>query len=108
MSEVIEVNKDNFQKVLEDNENVVVDFWAEWCGPCKPVGEVLKELAEEYSNKIVVAKLDVDSNQEVAASYSISSIPTVIFFKNSQPNDQIIGALPKGEIKKWIDKNLGK
>lgn len=106
MGEVIEINKDNFQKVLEENENVVIDFWAEWCGPCKPVGEVLEELSEEFSNRMVVAKLDVDSNQEIAASFGITSIPTVIFFKNGKPKEQIIGALPKNEIKKWIEKNL--
>ncbi|MFO7966129.1 MAG: thioredoxin [Archaeoglobaceae archaeon] len=106
VSEPIKVNGNNFQKVLQENENVVVDFWAEWCGPCKLVGPVLEELAKEYSDKVTFAKLNTDENQELAASYGISAIPTIIFFKNGTPMDQIVGAFPKSEMKNWIDKNL--
>lgn len=106
VSEPIQVNGNNFQEILQENENVVVDFWAEWCGPCKLVGPVIDELAKEYSDKVTFAKLNTDENQELAASYGISAIPTVIFFKNGKPMDQIVGAFPKSEMKNWIDKNL--
>ncbi|MFP3908481.1 MAG: thioredoxin [Archaeoglobaceae archaeon] len=106
VSEPIKVNGNNFKKVLQENENVVVDFWAEWCGPCKLVSPVLEELAKEYSDKVTFAELNTDENHELAAMYGISAIPTIIFFKNGKPMDQIVGAFPKSEMKNWIDKNL--
>ena len=86
---------------------VVVDFWAEWCGPCKMVAPVLEELAEEYSGQIKFTKVDVDTNHETAIHYGIRSIPTLLVFKGGKPVDQLIGAVPRAEIKKRLDNALG-
>ncbi|HDN73855.1 MAG TPA: thioredoxin, partial [Archaeoglobus sp.] len=91
---------------IATHKNVVVDFWAEWCMPCKMIAPIIVELAKEYAGKVVFAKLDTDENPIIATRYSISAIPTLIFFRNGKPVDQIIGALPKSEIKRWIDRNL--
>jgi thioredoxin 1 len=107
VSEPIKINENNFKKVLSENENVVVDFWAEWCGPCRIVAPVLEELAKEYAGTVVIAKLNTDENQALAARFGISAIPTLIFFKKGKPVDQIVGAFPKSELKRWIDRNLG-
>ena len=99
------VNLENFDEIL-DKENVVVDFWAEWCGPCRVIAPVLEELAEEYAGEIVIAKLNVEKAPEIANRYCVSSIPTLIFFKNGKPMDKIVGAISKKEIKRWIERNL--
>lgn len=84
---------------------VLVDFWAEWCGPCKAVGPKLEEIAQELGSKVTILKLDVDNNQESAAKFGIRSIPTMILFKNGQPVDQIMGNLPKENIVNFIEKH---
>lgn len=81
---------------------VVVDFWAEWCGPCKMIGPSLEEIAEEMKGQVTIAKLNVDENPGVAGSFGIRSIPTLLLFKNGKKVDQKVGAAPKGELKKWI------
>jgi thioredoxin 1 len=86
--------------VLTSEKTVVVDFWATWCGPCRMVAPVLEELASEHSDKITVAKLDVDANPATARDYSIMSIPTMIVFKGGQPVKQIVGAKPKAALLK--------
>jgi thioredoxin 1 len=86
--------------VLTSEKTVVVDFWATWCGPCRMVAPVLEELASEHSDKITVAKLDVDANPATARDYSIMSIPTMIVFKDGQPVKQIVGAKPKAALLK--------
>jgi thioredoxin 1 len=89
----------DFQKdVLDSKIPVLVDFWAEWCGPCKMVAPVLDELAKEYEGKIKIAKVDVDQNQQVAGNFNIRSIPTLLFFKNGQVVKQLIGAHPKTKL----------
>lgn len=105
VSEVVKVNGGNFQEFLQNNKNVVVDFWAEWCGPCRLVSPVVEELAKEY-NSVAFGKLNTDENQSIAASFGITAIPTLIFFKDGKPTDQIVGAFPKSELKRWVDKNL--
>lgn len=105
-SKPVKVDSNNFNKILEENENVVVDFWAEWCPPCRLIAPIVEELAKEYAGKIVFAKLNTDENQLIAAKYGISAIPTLMFFKNGKPIDQIIGALPKDDLKWWIERNL--
>jgi len=102
----IKADAGNFEEVVKGNENVVVDFWAEWCGPCRMIAPIIDELAEEYAGKVVFVKVNTDENQMLAAMYGISAIPTLIFFKNGKPVDQLIGALPKSELKRWIERNL--
>jgi thioredoxin 1 len=89
----------DFKKdVLDSKIPVLVDFWAEWCGPCKMVAPVLDELAKEYEGKIKIAKVDVDQNQQVAGNFNIRSIPTLLFFKDGQVVKQLIGAHPKTKL----------
>ncbi|MDP6102080.1 MAG: thioredoxin [Dehalococcoidia bacterium] len=94
------------QEVLEAETPVLVDFWAEWCAPCKMVAPVLDDLADEYDGKIKFTKVDVDVNPQTAMKYGIRSIPTLLVFKGGSPIDQVVGAVPKAVIKKRLDSAL--
>jgi thioredoxin 1 len=89
--------------VLKSTEPVVVDFWAEWCGPCKMIGPSLEEIAKEMHGKVKVVKLNVDENPGVAGKLGIRSIPTLMLFKDGKLSSQKVGAAPKGELVKWIN-----
>ncbi|NCN69000.1 MAG: thioredoxin [Candidatus Altarchaeum sp. CG12_big_fil_rev_8_21_14_0_65_33_22] len=102
MSKPIDVNDSNFGETLKKYPVVVVDCWAEWCGPCRMIAPVVEELAKEYAGKIVFGKLNVDYNQEVPARYGIMGIPTLLIFKNGQNVDKIVGAAPKKMIEAKI------
>ena len=94
-------------EVLNSDLPILVDFWAEWCGPCKMIAPAVHDLAEEYTGKLNVAKVDIDNSPEIATKYGIRSIPALIFFRDGKPVAQVIGALPKGALKKKIDSVLG-
>ena len=99
-------DQDFDQQVLEADTVVLVDFWAEWCGPCKMVAPVLDDLSQEYDGKIKFTKVDVDENPETAMKYGIRSIPTLLVFKDGSPVDQVVGAVPRAVIKKRLDSAL--
>ncbi len=106
LSTPVKLDSGNFEEFIRKNEYAVVDFWAEWCMPCRYIAPVFEELAREYSGKVAFGKLNVDENHSIAARFGISAIPTLIFFKNGKAVDQIVGAMPKKEIKMWIEVNL--
>lgn len=104
---IVELSDSTFEgEVLKSESPVLVDFWAPWCGPCRILAPVVEEVANSYTGRIKVGKLNVDDNQETTMQYSIRSIPTLILFKNGKPLDQIIGAVPKSEIEKMVKKAL--
>ena len=85
---------------------VLVDFWAEWCGPCKMIGPALEELAGEFAGKLTVAKVDIDDNPKSPGDFGVRGIPTLILFKDGKPAAQKLGAAPKGQLKAWIESGL--
>ncbi|MVA96857.1 thioredoxin [Nitratireductor sp. CAU 1489] len=97
-------DKDNFKTdVLESAEPVVVDFWAEWCGPCKMIAPSLEEISKEMAGKVKVAKVNIDENPELAAQFGVRSIPTLMLFKGGEVADIKVGAAPKTALSAWID-----
>lgn len=102
----IEITDDNFNEVLNTEKPVLVDFWAEWCGPCKMIGPIVKELAAEYDGKAVIGKLNVDENPAAAAQFGIRSIPTLLVFKGGEIVDKQIGAVPKAVLAGKLEAQL--
>ncbi len=107
MANTVEFTDSNFEEeVLNSEHPVLVDFWAEWCGPCRMIGPVVEEMASEYAGKAKIGKVNVDINPEVSVKYGIRSIPALLIFKDGQVVDQIIGAVPKTHLTKQLDAQL--
>ena len=102
----LEITDATLDDVLKTDKLVVIDFWAEWCGPCKMVGPIIDQLAEEYKENVVVGKVDVDNNDDATAKYSIRNIPTTVFIKNGEVVDKLVGAGSKKVFVEKIEKNL--
>ena len=101
--DIREITDENFADEIESSEGLaIVDFWAEWCGPCRMVGPIIEELAEQYSGKIKVGKLDVDSNRVTAGRFNVRSIPSILYFKDGQMVDAVVGAYPKKFLEEKI------
>lgn len=103
MGKTVELTDANFDETLKSDKPVLVDFWAEWCGPCKMIGPLVEELAGDYEGKAVIAKLNVDENPLVTARFGVRSIPTLLVFKNGQVVDKQIGAVPKSVLSSKLE-----
>jgi thioredoxin 1 len=102
---ILKLTQENFaQQVLQSPAPVLVDFWAEWCGPCKMIAPLLDELADEYDGKVKIGKVNVDEQQSLAAEYGVRAIPTLLVFQNGQVADQIVGARSKRDFKASLDR----
>ncbi len=103
MGKAIEITDANFEEIIASDKPVLIDFWAEWCGPCKMIGPLVEELAIEYEGKAVIGKVDVDSNPAISAKFGIRSIPTLLVFKGGEIVDKQIGAVPKNVLSQKLD-----
>lgn len=102
------LTNENFEKVITQSDKpVMVDFFATWCGPCKMMGPVVEEIANEYAGKAVIAKLDIDAAVEIAQKYRVMSVPSFLFFSNGQVVDTVVGAVPKKELTSKLDSRMG-
>ncbi len=105
-AQLVTLTDENFEQEIESSEGLaIVDFWAEWCGPCRLVGPLVEQLATEYVGKVKVGKLDVDSNRITSQRYGIRSIPTILYFKDGELVDQVIGAVPKSHLEQKIQQH---
>ena len=100
------ITNENFSDIISGSVPVVVDFWATWCGPCRALAPTVEEVASEYEGKVIVAKCNVDDCEDIAAQFGIRSIPTLLFFKDGQMKDRLVGAVPKSDITSRIDSLL--
>ncbi len=100
------INQSNFEEVMASGKPVVIDFWAEWCGPCRMIAPVVDELAAEYGDRVVIGKCDVEENDEITVKYGVRNIPTILFLKNGELVDKQVGACSKDALKAKIEKLL--
>jgi thioredoxin 1 len=106
MASTVEITDSNFEEILKSDQPVLVDFWAEWCGPCKMIGPLVEELAGDYDGKAVIGKVNVDENPNVSAKFGIRSIPTLLVFKGGEVVDKQIGAVPKQVLADKLDAQM--
>jgi len=106
MGKALEITDSNFDKIVNQDKPVLVDFTAEWCGPCKMIAPMIDELAEEYEGKAVIGKLNVDNNQQTSIKFGVRSIPTLLLFKKGEVVDKQVGAVPKSTLTEKIESNL--
>ncbi|MXV38208.1 thioredoxin [Flavobacteriaceae bacterium Ap0902] len=99
----LEITDANFKETINSEKPVLVDFWAAWCGPCRMVGPTVETLSEEYADTAIVGKVDVDANPDTAAEYGIRNIPTILFFKNGEVVDKVVGVVPKDQLANKLD-----
>lgn len=103
----VEINDSNFEQLVKNSDKpVLVDFWAEWCGPCRMVGPIVEEISKEYEGKAVVGKVNVDHNPNISMEFGIRNIPTILFFKNGQVVDKQVGAVPKAQLAAKLNAQL--
>lgn len=106
MADILNLNEDNFEKTVNDSKlPVIIDFWAEWCAPCKAIAPILDELAVELNEKLLIGKVNLDENQDLAMKYSIRSIPTILFFKDGELKDTKVGLSSKTDLISWVSQN---
>ncbi|MBW2714617.1 MAG: thioredoxin [Deltaproteobacteria bacterium] len=107
MAEIVDVTDQNFEaEILNSDKPVIIDFWAEWCAPCKQIAPMIQDLAEQYGDRVKIAKMDIDSNPGTPGKYGIRSIPTILSFKDGQVVDQLQGSRPKADFEAAIEKLL--
>lgn len=100
------ITNDNYESTIASGKPVVIDFWAEWCGPCRMIAPIIEELAGEYGDSVIIGKCDVESNDDIVAQYRVRNIPTVVFIKNGEVVDKVVGATTKENLKAKIDAML--
>src|SRR4051794_10555158 len=103
---VREITDQDFEQLVNGDKPVFVDFWAPWCGPCRIIGPIVEELAPSYQGKAIIGKVNVDDNPLIAQKFGVTSIPTLMMFKDGKIVDRAVGVMPKGELQRFIDKNL--
>jgi len=106
MADIKQITPENFDAIVNDSLPVLVDFWAPWCGPCRSLSPIVDEVADELAGKLVVAKCNVDDNQDLAMKFGVMSIPTLVVFKNGEEIDRSVGALPKARLQALLEKHL--
>lgn len=101
---MLEINTDNFPKLIVSEQPLVIDFWAEWCGPCKAIAPMMEEFAREYEGRVNIGKCDVEENNDLAVQFKIRNVPTILFIRNGEVVDKVVGAVSREEIKRKLDK----
>ncbi len=97
------INSENFDSIMKSEQLVVIDFWAQWCGPCRALTPIVEELAEEYKGKVVIGKCDTDENNDIAVQFGVRNIPMLVFIKNGEVKDVLVGLVKKNELSAKID-----